>query len=69
MSNEEKRRGWNEKVIRAWKDEEYRATLTVEERALIPENPAGLGELSDAELEQLAGGCVMTCGISAKNTV
>jgi mersacidin/lichenicidin family type 2 lantibiotic len=56
MSNEEKRREWNEKVIRAWKDEEYRATLTEEERAQIPENPAGLGELPDSELEQLAGG-------------
>jgi mersacidin/lichenicidin family type 2 lantibiotic len=56
MSNEEKRREWNEKVIRAWKDDDYRATLTEEERALIPENPAGLGELSDDELAKLAGG-------------
>jgi mersacidin/lichenicidin family type 2 lantibiotic len=43
-------------VVRAWKDEAYRASLTAEERSLIPENPAGVVELSDAELEGIAGG-------------
>jgi mersacidin/lichenicidin family type 2 lantibiotic len=62
MSKEEKRREWNEKIIRAWKDDDFRATLTEEEQALIPENPAGLGELSDAELEQLAGGITGCAG-------
>ncbi len=28
-------------IVRAWKDEEYRASLSAEERALLPENPAG----------------------------
>ncbi len=42
-------------VIRAWKDEEYRASLTEEERKLLPEHPAGLIELGDAELEKVGG--------------
>jgi mersacidin/lichenicidin family type 2 lantibiotic len=43
-------------TIRAWKDEEYRMSLTEEQRSLLPDNPAGLVELSDAELESIAGG-------------
>jgi mersacidin/lichenicidin family type 2 lantibiotic len=42
-------------IIRAWKDPEYRASLTAEELALIPSNPAGEIELSDAELEAVSG--------------
>jgi mersacidin/lichenicidin family type 2 lantibiotic len=43
-------------IIRAWKDEEYRNSLSESERAQLPENPAGLIELADAELEAVAGG-------------
>ena len=43
-------------IIRAWKDEEYRLSLTEEQRALLPDNPAGLLELSDADLESVMGG-------------
>ncbi len=43
-------------VIRAWKDEEYRSSLTEEERKLLPEHPAGLIELGDAELQEVGGG-------------
>jgi mersacidin/lichenicidin family type 2 lantibiotic len=43
-------------IIRAWKDEEYRNSLSESERAQFPENPAGLIELADAELEAVAGG-------------
>jgi mersacidin/lichenicidin family type 2 lantibiotic len=43
-------------IIRAWKDEEYRLSLTEEQRALLPDNPAGQMELSDADLESVAGG-------------
>ena len=43
-------------VIRAWKDEEYRATLTPEQLAALPDNPAGMVELSDADLHDAAGG-------------
>ena len=40
-------------VIRAWKDEAYRLSLSEEERALLPENPAGEMELTDEALDNL----------------
>jgi mersacidin/lichenicidin family type 2 lantibiotic len=43
-------------LVRAWKDEEYRLRLSEAERALLPENPAGSIELTDTELETVAGG-------------
>jgi mersacidin/lichenicidin family type 2 lantibiotic len=43
-------------IIRAWKDEEYRLSLTEEQQALLPDNPAGLMELSDAELWGIVAG-------------
>ncbi len=43
-------------IIRAWKDEEYRLSLTEEQQALLPDNPAGLMELSYAELESIVVG-------------
>jgi mersacidin/lichenicidin family type 2 lantibiotic len=43
-------------IIRAWKDPEYRKTLTAEELASLPENPAGSANLSDEELASVAGG-------------
>ena len=43
-------------IIRAWKNEEYRLSLSADQRALLPEQPAGLIELTDAELELVAGG-------------
>jgi mersacidin/lichenicidin family type 2 lantibiotic len=43
-------------IIRAWKDEEYRLSLSAEQRALLPEHPAGLIELTDLELGAVAGG-------------
>ncbi|MBF2004360.1 MAG: mersacidin/lichenicidin family type 2 lantibiotic [Chlorogloeopsis fritschii C42_A2020_084] len=46
----------NEDIIRAWKDEEYRNSLSEEHRAQLPENPAGLIELTDAEIETINGG-------------
>lgn len=45
-------------VVRAWKDEEYRESLSVQEQALVPANPVGLVELSDADLEFVLGGAV-----------
>ena len=38
-------------IIRAWKDEEYRLSLSEEQRAVLPEHPAGLIELEDVDLE------------------
>lgn len=42
-------------VIRAWKDKAYRASLTAEELASLPENPAG-APLSDLETGMIRGG-------------
>jgi mersacidin/lichenicidin family type 2 lantibiotic len=43
-------------IVRAWKDEEYRDSLSAEERAALPANPAGMIELGDADLGQVTGG-------------
>ena len=43
-------------IIRGWKDREFRLSLTEEERAQLPENPAGLLELDDKDLAQVVGG-------------
>jgi mersacidin/lichenicidin family type 2 lantibiotic len=43
-------------IVRAWKDEEYFNSLTEAERRLLPQNPAGLVELSDDDLGVAAGG-------------
>ena len=42
-------------VVRAWKDEEYCASLSDLQRASLPQNPAGVIELTDADLA-VAGG-------------
>jgi mersacidin/lichenicidin family type 2 lantibiotic len=43
-------------IVRAWKDDAYLASLSEAERALVPSNPAGTVELTDEELEGIAGG-------------
>ena len=43
-------------IVRAWTDEEYRLGLSEEQRALLPENPAGLMELADDDLQTIVGG-------------
>jgi mersacidin/lichenicidin family type 2 lantibiotic len=43
-------------IKRAWKDAEYRKTLTPEELASLPPNPAGSPEISDEDLNNVAGG-------------
>jgi len=45
-------------IIRAWKDSKYRASLTAEQRAMLPANPAGelmLMELSEEQLKGVVG--------------
>ena len=42
-------------IIRAWKDETFRLSLTAEQRALLPANPAGAIELEDAQLDEVSG--------------
>ena len=44
-------------VVRAWRDEEYRNSLTEDQRASLPENPAGFSTVDDAALRSLTGGC------------
>ena len=46
----------HDKIIRAWKDPEYRLTMSEEEQAQLPENPAGAIELTDDELDMATGG-------------
>ena len=48
-------------IARAWKDEEYRRSLSAEERAGIPANPAGLIELTDADMGKVTGGNSHLC--------
>jgi mersacidin/lichenicidin family type 2 lantibiotic len=45
-----------QQIIRAWKDRAYRRGLSEAERAQLPENPAGLIELTDAQLGAIGGG-------------
>jgi mersacidin/lichenicidin family type 2 lantibiotic len=42
-------------IVRAWKDEEYRLSLTDEERALLPQHPAGLVELDTEQMRAIVG--------------
>ncbi|MFL5356355.1 mersacidin/lichenicidin family type 2 lantibiotic [Archangium sp.] len=55
-----------ERIIRAWKDPEYRASLSTEERAALPECPAGraITELHDEELAEAVGGIALTANNS-----
>lgn len=50
-----------EEIIRAWKDADFRTELSADERALLPENPAGLVELTDEALEDVVGGDSCLC--------
>ena len=46
----------NTNIVKAWKDEAYRLSLSADELAALPMNPAGLLELDDADLAFVAGG-------------
>ena len=43
-------------IIRAWKDANFRNSLSENERSQLPENPAGIIEMSDESLETVVGG-------------
>lgn len=49
-----------ETIIRAWRDPEFRESLTSEERAELPECPAGqfLAELDEGALASAVGGAL-----------
>lgn len=44
-----------QQILRAWRDHDYWLSLSEDERARVPENPAGLIELMDVDLEHVAG--------------
>jgi len=50
----------SEEIVRSWKDEEYQLGLSDKERALLPDNPAGVIELNDADLYVIDGGTIET---------
>ena len=52
-------------IIRAWKDKAFRASLSEEELQNLPSHPSGLIELSDDNLGTVAGGTMITWGVSS----
>lgn len=60
----------NADVIRAWKDDAYRMSLSPEERAALPANPAGVAAESGVKLS--ADGDTLdeiTCGFCCTMTM
>jgi mersacidin/lichenicidin family type 2 lantibiotic len=49
------------RVVRAWKDADYRDRLASEERAAMPDHPAGISPLSNAEIAEVVGGSSCHC--------
>lgn len=45
----------NLNVVRAWRDARYRRSLSEAELAALPDNPAGLVELTDDDLRAAGG--------------
>jgi len=45
----------HDQIIRAWKDEDYRSSLGPAELSALPENPAGLVELTEDEVAHARG--------------
>lgn len=44
-------------IIEAWRNEDYYLSLSEEERAALPEHPAGVAGAEDAALHSIRGGC------------
>jgi len=49
-----------EEIVRGWKDGAHQLGLSDGERAFLPDNPAGVIELTDAELNGIHGGSMIT---------
>jgi len=56
-------------IVRSWKDEDYLPSLNIRERAFLPDNPAGLAELSDEDLLNADGGSTPVCATVAYSLV
>jgi mersacidin/lichenicidin family type 2 lantibiotic len=54
-------------IARAWKDPEYRKTLTAEQLASLPPNPAGSVSLNDEDLDSVAGGLTADATSTSQN--
>jgi len=50
----------SDEIVRSWKEEAYQSGLRDNERDLPPDNPAGVFELTDAEIIGINGGSVIT---------
>ena len=57
-----------ETIIRAWKDESFRNSLSDAQRKQLPANPAGLIDLSAAELDAVEGGRPPNCSCTSQNS-
>jgi mersacidin/lichenicidin family type 2 lantibiotic len=55
-------------IIRALKDARFRSTLTAEERAQLPAHPAGMIDLTPAQLEAVAGARPIASGTTTCGT-
>ena len=45
-----------DRIVNAWRDEEYRGKLDEASREALPASPVGEIDLSETDLEQVAGG-------------
>lgn len=45
-----------ENIIRAWKDADFHNSLSRDTKTVLPDNPAGLIQLNDADLISIGGG-------------
>jgi mersacidin/lichenicidin family type 2 lantibiotic len=55
-------------LIRAWKDPMYRSTLGAAELGALPAHPAGIIELRDDDLRDVAGAVITTARDCTINT-
>lgn len=62
-------------IAKAWKDPVYRSTLNAHELAALPESPAGLMEVTDADLLVVSGGNMneavtsLPCGVTILSVI
>ena len=56
-------------IVRAWKDEDYCESLSDKQRALLPQNPAGVVELKDEDLLQAEGGTTFSITLGCDSLV
>lgn len=55
-------------LYRAFRDQDYYLSLTEEERAALPANPAGNVEIDADDLRAVAGGITASCVDSCRGT-